>query len=142
MQKCPKVFKIKKQSHCKIHWERPMKHERHKRNLKQKPTGLMCPCCSPRPPLPESSWSVSSWSGPPFHSEEMVEELPPKIRPPKVAGDALHALSLLGHSRTKGRSQRFPKPRETPQPWFEELRILIRAYDPELHPLVHSSRTC
>lgn len=93
------------------------------------------------PSLPDFSCSTNPLSELPFYSEEMIKQLPFKIRPPKAAGNPLQA-SFTPWSKIKLRAivKGFLKPREDSQKFSEELRILFGANDlglSDLYQLVH-----
>lgn len=71
----------------------------------------------------------------PFHSEDEpeIKQMPFKVRPspePGILGVTIFPPWSMAELRAiiKG----FPKPKENPQTFYEELRIRIGAYDPGL----------
>lgn len=48
-------------------------------------------------------------------------------------------MSFIPWSKTElsARVKEFPKPKEKPQKFFEELRVIIRTYDPGLPDIYH-----
>lgn len=74
----------------------------------------------PRPSLPESSWSASSQSDLPFHLEEKIKEIAPKIKLPKVGVILIYFHSLLT-TELKAIVKELPKPRENPRCFLKSL---------------------